>query len=268
MILITSFTDAWKRVFDFKGITDRRNYWYYSLSSFIFFILLEILESFFKGITIGLYESEVSETISGVFQVFSSSIEIIVLLIFLGSLIVELSICVRRLRDVGKSWKNIFWSLLPIIGWFRITWFLIQPSVNSNSQPILLNEVVESFVFTWRNAFDYVGVSNRTEFWFFVVPSVIVLFPLSLFLTLISHVLMTLGSDYSLFLLNPIANLLGIIGTLYIFGSLIVFCSLSVRRLRDLGKSWYWVFVMIIPIINLIPMFAWCTKPSLVNDIN
>ena len=96
----------------------------------------------------------------------------------------------------------------------------------------------------------------------------VVSFPLALAFELTSNLLTILGNENSITLLNLFGRVIDFLGYFYFWGSYVVFWSLSVRRLRDLGKSWKWVFVMVIPVVDLIPMFLWCTKTSLNEDIS
>lgn len=42
-----------------------------------------------------------------------------------------------------------------------------------------------------------------------------------------------------------------IIGMIIIIASIIAIFMLGIRRLHDLGKEWYWILAMLIPIVNL-----------------
>ncbi|WP_414153523.1 DUF805 domain-containing protein [Prochlorococcus sp. MIT 1307] len=63
--------------------------------------------------------------------------------------------------------------------------------------------------------------------------------------------------------MTSLAKFLKFFEYLYLFGSLITYFSLSIRRLRDLVKSIYWVVILLIPVLNLILILAWFTKPQL-----
>ena len=111
MILITSFVDAWKKAFDFQGVTTRREFWYFILSSNLFILLLNILidfcsffRDFFRGFDYLWFALLLLEFVLFLF-------ELVVLLHFFGTCIVATSIFVRRLRDVGKHW---LWYFVPL----------------------------------------------------------------------------------------------------------------------------------------------------------
>ena len=103
--MIDAYKSFWTRSFDFKGVTNRPDYWWAYLAYLIFLVLLAIL-------------SEVADVFSAllVFYVIAGAIP-------------NLSIQIRRTRDMGKSWQWIFINLIPIIGpiWYIV--LLCQPSL-------------------------------------------------------------------------------------------------------------------------------------------
>ena len=74
---------------------------------------------------------------------------------------------------------------------------------------------------------------------------------------------------YSIFILIPAAFLneglyifLLAISNLYFFASIIPSWSISIRRIRDAGKSWQWVFINFIPILGNIYFLILLCQPS------
>ncbi|MCX5958684.1 MAG: DUF805 domain-containing protein [Cyanobacteria bacterium] len=55
--LISAFSSAWKRSFDYSGRSDRGDYWWFVLASFILLLVLNIVGSFvpFIGLLANLY---------------------------------------------------------------------------------------------------------------------------------------------------------------------------------------------------------------------
>ena len=88
--LINAFTSAWKRSFDYTGRSDRGDYWFLLLASFIVLLVLNIVGSFvpFIGVLANLY--------------------------LIAELVPHFSLAVRRLRDAGKDWQWIFVSITLI----------------------------------------------------------------------------------------------------------------------------------------------------------
>ena len=98
-------------------------------------------------------------------------------------------------------------------------------------------QLVEAFSSGWSRCGDYNGRSNRGDYWWFVLANLIV----SLVIGLISSKIQGL---YSLISLAP-----GI--------------PLAVRRLRDAGKPWPWLFIALIPIIGSIWLIVLLCQPSI-----
>ncbi len=113
--MIESYKIFWKKGFDFKGRSNRSEYWWAYLANILIYILLAIL----SGIT-----SAINETLGLLFS-------LIYILYSFGQIIPSLSINIRRVRDMGKSWQWIFINLIPIVGaiWFIV--ILCQPSLPS-----------------------------------------------------------------------------------------------------------------------------------------
>ena len=103
--MINAYRSFWTRAFDFKGRTNRPDYWWAYLAYLIVLIFLTVLSSAADlfGVLYFVYG------IAGIIPNFSMSI--------------------RRVRDMGKSWQWIFINLIPILGgiWFII--LLCQPSI-------------------------------------------------------------------------------------------------------------------------------------------
>ena len=114
--MIESYKSFWTKAFDFKGKSNRSDYWLGGvLANFIVYILLFIL----SGIA-----ASINETLGGL-------IGIIWILYSLGQIIPGLSISIRRLRDAGKEWVWIFINFVPFVGgvWFIV--LLCAPTLPS-----------------------------------------------------------------------------------------------------------------------------------------
>ena len=136
--MIQSFLLAWKNAFVFKGKTSRKDFWFYQLASIILSITLNITQNLFVNLQ---YASLPSDSLvndfsllSVIFAVFSQIILIISFFYLLGSLIVGLSIQVRRLNDISKKWVWIFIQIIPILGSIYYIYLMCKPSISVNSQ--------------------------------------------------------------------------------------------------------------------------------------
>ena len=112
---VEAFTTAWRKSFTYGGKATRAEYWWFYLINFIAILGVYVLMAI-AGAN-GLVDIE------GLQFVFS-----LLLIYVLASAFPNLSIVVRRLRDIGKKWTWIFISLVPFIGgiWFIV--LMCQPS--------------------------------------------------------------------------------------------------------------------------------------------
>jgi len=65
-----------------------------------------------------------------------------------------------------------------------------------------------------------------------------------------------------------ISSLLGteLLSSLYSLAVLLPGLGLCVRRLRDAGKAWGWIFISLIPLVGTIILIVLLCKPSVPDD--
>ena len=124
--MINSYISAWKRPFDFQGKSTRKEYWHFVILNTIIFLISYIFLLFAIGIS-----QDVNSIITVATSIPLYIISLIGLLLFFGSIWIALPLTVRRIRDVGMSWKWIFLVSLPYIGTFFVMIFLTRPSILS-----------------------------------------------------------------------------------------------------------------------------------------
>ncbi len=101
---------------------------------------------------------------------------------------------------------------------------------------------MESIAKVFRNYAVFTGVASRSEFWYFYLATIlaaVVAFILDLILL---AVLLSLGSVWP-FLFTGIYS----VATL---GLLVPALAVTVRRLRDAGYPWPWIFISYVPFIG------------------
>ena len=119
---------------------------------------------------------------------------------------------------------------------------------------------VEAFTTGWRKSFDYKGKATRAEFWWFYLFNCI---------AYIVYAGIKANPDYGNFGLSTfgliagiIFNLASILISLYFLGQIFPTLSISVRRLRDAGKHWTWIFITLIPFIGFVCYLILMYQPS------
>lgn len=111
------FLDAWKRSFDFKGVSTRREYWWFFGWYLITFAAMVIA----MQVAIQSLESIAPVVVwGGIIYLFCT-------------IIPNVSITIRRTRDTGKPmwWWAI--TFIPYVGGLFLLWWLVQPSKSSAS---------------------------------------------------------------------------------------------------------------------------------------
>lgn len=108
----------------------------------------------------------------------------------------------------------------------------------------------------WARIFDYSGVSGRKQFWLpFALHAVIALIASGL-------ILVSLMVDRGgLFFCLAAFILIG-----YLVLSIIPWISLTVRRLRDSGRSGWWTLLVLIFGIGMIILLVLCTSASTIYN--
>ena len=115
-----------------------------------------------------------------------------------------------------------------------------------------LGEWKSSYISGWKKSFDYKSKSSRLDFISFNVIFLLVYVVLSIFYRLclsFSYAFSDLIEVFSI-LLEFLSQTIQIGLLFFLLGTFVSIISLTVRRLRDMGKRWWWVFWFFIPIIS------------------
>ena len=84
------------------------------------------------------------------------------------------------------------------------------------------------------NYANFEGRARRKEYWMFVLVNILIIILLSILVNILG---LTFGDS-------------GIISTLYSLAVLIPTLAVGVRRLHDVGKSGWWLFIALIPVLG------------------
>ena len=77
----------------------------------------------------------------------------------------------------------------------------------------------------WTKAFDFQGRTKRIDFWKIIIVNLVLAILLSKF-----------TPDYIYFI--------------FVVASICPGLSMNIRRIRDTGKQWQWIFIILVPIIG------------------
>jgi uncharacterized membrane protein YhaH (DUF805 family) len=111
--------------------------------------------------------------------------------------------------------------------------------------------MMDSYKRFWSKGFEFEGRSTRSDYWFAVLANFLV------------YILLLILSSIAASISEPLGGFFGLIYILYGFGQLIPSLSLSIRRVRDMGKGWQWIFINLIPIVGGIWFIILLCQPSI-----
>ena len=97
----------------------------------------------------------------------------------------------------------------------------------------MLKNFLNAYQEFWLKATDFKGITSRSDWWYVQLANLIIYF-----LT-IPILLRTFGFN------------------VYGFVCIIPQIAIDIRRLKDFGKDWKWIFVNLIPIFGWILWFIW-----------
>ena len=127
--MFNSYLVAWRKSFDFKGRSTRKDYWIFFLIDTILFpiifVFLNVVQNLLTNLS--LYSDWYQ-----IFAVAGTSISILSFLLIpisLGHTWTLLPLTVRRIRDVGMKWQWIFFVSIPLFGFIFVLIFLTRNSV-------------------------------------------------------------------------------------------------------------------------------------------
>ena len=103
-----------------------------------------------------------------------------------------------------------------------------------------MSNIINCYVDMWKNFANFSGRTDVGGYWWAVLGNFIVSFVLGL-----------IGVE--------------VLISVYSLATLIPTLSIAVRRLRDAGKGWGWLFINLVPLVGWIIFIVLLCKPS-VND--
>jgi uncharacterized membrane protein YhaH (DUF805 family) len=237
---------------DLDGRAGRREFWFFTLMHLIVFALLGFMA----------YHTE---------DIF------FVHIYFYATYLPLILVGVRRLHDIGKSGWWLFLGLIPILGQLYLLYLFCQPSdPGENQYRACANlpenharEVLKWFVDVLRNRYaKFSGRARRKEYWLFYVAEYLGLALLTFVTHYAAQLLLWLiyGLDTNevrihFLTANSAINidsaipagavflyfLPAFIAAIYILSLIIPVIAIAVRRLHDIGKSGWWLFLALIP---------------------
>ena len=110
--------------------------------------------------------------------------------------------------------------------------------------------MIDAYKLFWTKAFDFNGVSTRSEFWYSYLANIII------------YLLLNILTGIGMAINEWLGGLIGIVLLLFSLGIIIPSISVSVRRTNDAGKAWSWIFINLVPLGGFYYIYLLC-QPSL-----
>ena len=110
--------------------------------------------------------------------------------------------------------------------------------------------MIEAYKLYWTKAFDFKGVSTRSQFWW------------SYLATFVVYILLTIITTIGAYISEILGGLLATILILYCLGIIVPSVAICIRRTNDAGKPWAWIFINLVPFGGLYYLYLLC-PPSL-----
>lgn len=104
---------------------------------------------------------------------------------------------------------------------------------------------VTYYINYWKNYVNFGDRTTRRGFWMFILFNIIASFVVGLIAGLIK---------------------LDFLTTVWALANLLPGLAIAVRRLRDAGKAWGWIFINLIPLVGQIIYLIFLLKPSVADD--
>ena len=121
--------------------------------------------------------------------------------------------------------------------------------------------MIEAYKKFWKGYVDFEGRSTRSDYWFVYLVNVLITFAYFLLQAVFGGLVAVTESSF----LAVISLILLLIFFAYGIAAFLPSIALTVRRLRDAGYNWPYIFVAFIPFVGGIILIVLLCKPTKVE---
>ena len=121
--------------------------------------------------------------------------------------------------------------------------------------------MIEAYKKFWKGYVDFEGRSTRSDYWFVYLVNVLITFAYFLLQAVFGGLVAVTESSF----LAVISLILLLIFFAYGVAAILPGIALTVRRLRDAGYNWPYIFVTFIPFVGWIILIVLLCKPTKVE---
>lgn len=121
--------------------------------------------------------------------------------------------------------------------------------------------MIEAYKKFWKGYVDFEGRSTRSDYWFAYLANMLTVITFYVLLFVFGVIAGSTGSDF----LTVISVILSLIFFAYGIAACLPGIAVTVRRLRDAGYNWPYIFVAFIPFVGGIILIVLLCKPTKVE---
>ena len=121
--------------------------------------------------------------------------------------------------------------------------------------------MIEAYKKFWKGYVDFEGRSTRSDYWFVYLVNVLITFAYFLLQAVFGGLVAVTESSF----LAVISLILLLIFFAYGIAAFLPSIALTLRRLRDAGYNWPYIFVTFIPFVGWIILIVLLCKPTKVE---
>ena len=121
--------------------------------------------------------------------------------------------------------------------------------------------MIEAYKKFWKGYVDFEGRSTRSDYWFVYLVNVLITFAYFLLQAVFGGLVAVTESSF----LAVISLILLLIFFAYGVAMVLPGIAITVRRLRDAGYNWPYIFVAFIPFVGWIILIVLLCKPTKVE---
>ena len=121
--------------------------------------------------------------------------------------------------------------------------------------------MIEAYKKFWKGYVDFEGRSTRSDYWFVYLVNVLITFAYFLLQAVFGGLVAVTDSSF----LAVISLILLLIFFAYSIAALLPGIAVTVRRLRDAGYNWAYIFIPFIPVVGIFIFIYLLCKPTKVE---
>ena len=121
--------------------------------------------------------------------------------------------------------------------------------------------MIEAYKKFWKGYVDFTGRSTRSDYWFAVLANILVIWAFGI----ITSIFIVANGGSMDGALGTIATVMILAMFVYCLAVILPFISIQVRRLRDAGYNWPYIFIPLIPFVGIFIFIFLLCQPTKVE---